>query len=112
MLWRREMMQEMGRWKPNEQILQLRYEEIIGNEPEVFNKVFEHYQFHARLISRGVELADRYSLRNARKYGIAHVRSGSTRQWASQFSTAHKAIFKELTGNLLTTLGYEEDSSW
>jgi hypothetical protein len=39
-------------------------------------------------------------------------RSGRTGGWVNHFSEEHKKLFKEITGDLLVRLGYEENNDW
>ena len=39
-------------------------------------------------------------------------RSGKTGGWKQHFTDEHKKLFKEVAGDLLVKLGYEQDNSW
>jgi hypothetical protein len=39
-------------------------------------------------------------------------RTGKVGSWRSQFSPENKALFKEIAGDLLVRLGYEQDNNW
>jgi hypothetical protein len=39
-------------------------------------------------------------------------RAGKTGEWRKHFSADHKNKFKEIAGDLLVRLGYEEDQGW
>jgi hypothetical protein len=113
LLWRQKFFQNMALWDAhNENIIELRYEEIIGNEAESFQRIFTHYQFHPQMVARGVALAEQLSLKNVKKKETGHVRKGSPRQWSTEFTPTVKQLFKELNGDLLITLGYEKDLAW
>ena len=59
MVFRRDAFEQMGRWNyHNPAVLELRYEQIIGNEAECFRQLFEHYRFHPRVRERGVEAGE------------------------------------------------------
>ena len=92
-------------------IIEFRYEEIIGNEREAFRKLFKHYEFPRSWIKTGMELAEKFSL-NTRAGRIKHVRSGKKAQWKTEFSPRMKELFKEQQGQLLIDLGYEKDFNW
>ena len=40
------------------------------------------------------------------------MRSGKTGGWVDHFSEGNKALFKEISGDMLERLGYEENSNW
>ena len=97
---------------------EFRYEDIISDEDAVFRRMFEHYGFHERAVERSVDIARQFSFqkRTGRELGDAqdnsHIRSGKLAQWTQEFSPAHKARFKELHGDTLIQLGYEQDLNW
>ena len=39
-------------------------------------------------------------------------RSGKTGEWKKHFTEEHKKLFKEVAGDLLVRLGYEENNGW
>ncbi len=95
----------------NPDFIEIRYEEIIGNEKETFARIFRHYGFPRSWIRTGVDFADRLSLGN-NSGNIKHVRSGKIAQWKKAFSPLMKDIFKEHQGDLLIHLGYETGFDW
>ena len=95
----------------NPDFIELRYEEIIGNEKETFARIFRHYEFPRSWIRTGTNFADLFSL--GRKEGnIKHVRSGKIAQWKEVFTPRMKDLFKEYQGDLLIHLDYETGFDW
>jgi hypothetical protein len=39
-------------------------------------------------------------------------RSGKTGGWKQHFTDEHKSLFKDVAGDLLVKLGYEENNDW
>jgi len=39
-------------------------------------------------------------------------RAGKTGEWKKYFKPEHKALFKEVSGDLLVRLGYEKNNDW
>jgi len=110
---------QMGEWDyDNAAFFEFRYEDIIMDEKAVFAALFRHYGFNDAAVARCVHLSEQFSFRNRVKRDIgrvnerSHLRSGKPGQWREHFSAAHKARFKELTGDLLVRLGYETDTRW
>jgi len=93
------------------QMLELRYEEIVGDEKACFTRLFRHYGFPRSWVRFGADLAERLSLQQ-RGIRSGHVRSGRTAQWREEFTPRMKEIFKEYRGELLIQLGYEKDHRW
>jgi hypothetical protein len=113
MLWRQPHFRQMQVWAPpNKNVLELRYEDIIGNEPEMFQRAFAHYGFHPQLSARGVALAEEYSLKNQTTRPAHHIRKGTRAQWRDEFTPLVKQLFKQEWNPLLLQLGYAHDADW
>jgi hypothetical protein len=105
-------LEAMERWpygRPN--TLELRYENVIGNEVESFDRLTDFLG-----CSRSQkELALRYAeARSAKNMATTsrHIRNPSAGQWQEVFTPAVKACFKERYSNLLVKLGYESSLDW
>lgn len=96
----------------NPSVLELRYEEIVGDEETAFGRLFDHYGFHRRLRKRGVKVARALSLENQAKADRTHVRCGQSRQWTRHFTPTLKDAFKQRHGDLLIRLRYEQNLGW
>ncbi len=112
LIWRQFGFTAMLSWKPNPYIIEFKYETIVGNEVESFRKIFEHYEFHPKLVKRGLTLVDAFSLKNIVKGENRHARKGTSGQWKSEFTPRVTEAFKNLNGNLLIHLEYEKDNHW
>jgi hypothetical protein len=113
MVSRERTFNQMRRWNfDNPKILEMRYEEIVGNEEAACARLFDHYGFGADLRARGLELARQFGLNNLAKREGSHVRSGAPDQWRTHFTPAVKELFKQAHGDLLIRLGYERDYDW
>lgn len=115
----REDLQDMLRWDYDDPaFLELRYEDVIADEAAHFEALFEHYGFHEDAVEAGLEVAAYYSFQNVSGRGFgdieeqSHLRSGRTSQWEDHFDPELKERFKELAGDALVHLGYEEDNNW
>jgi hypothetical protein len=100
------------------EFLELRYEDVIADEAQWFERLFRHFGFDADAIALGLAAAERLSLRTVAKrrqsgdWRAGHVRSGQPGDWRAHFTDEHTALFKECTGDLLVRLGYEQTTSW
>lgn len=115
--WRRFSFVHMMDWDYNHpMIMELRYEEIFGNEVPLFEKLFHHYGFDNKLVDIGLQFVERYSFENQKKYGNTgenkHLSTGESGQWKNYFFDELKEIFKERYQKLLENLAYEHDDSW
>jgi len=112
-IFRNDHFSNMQNWDfTNSNIIELKFEEIIGKEEECFERIFKHYGFHSKIIKRGKEIAEQYSLKNRNKCNTGHVRKGTPKQWPNEFSPFLKDLFKEVSGDLLILLDYEKDMNW
>jgi hypothetical protein len=110
---------EMGAWNyAQPEFLELKYEDFIADEAEHFARMFRHYGFKQAAVERGVDLALRFSFQKmaGRSIGAvqegSHLRSGKPGQWQEMFTPDHKALFRELNGDLLERLGYVSGNDW
>lgn len=103
---------KMHSWNyKDERILELKYEEVIINQEELFTILFKHYGFNKNAIHYGLEVVERNSLKNKSKKD-KHIRSGKPGEWKTYFKPEHKKLFKKNLGELLIELGYEKNFNW
>ena len=91
--------------------LEIRYEDLISSEADGFRNLFEHYGFAPVAVEKSVEIALGFSLGKV-KHKLSHIRSGQPNEWTKHFGDKHRALFKELTNDAATALGYEPNSDW
>lgn len=113
MLWRKPHFEQMQRWNfDNPNILELRYENIVGSERDAFAQLFAHYGFHPRLRDRGLEIVEGFSIKNQPQGKGTHLRSGESRQWEQEFTPLASQVFKQKYNNVLIHLGYAKNLNW
>ena len=113
LIWRSPHFEQMCRWDfSNPRIMEVRYEDVIGNEADIFRRLLEHYGFPPSVVARGVALAERKSIKHRRKREKSHVRSGAPKQWKKEFTPLLRMLFRESAGHLLLQLGYESSTEW
>jgi hypothetical protein len=113
MVSRYRTFEQMMRWDfNNPRVLELRYEDFIGNEVGSCARLFDHYGFAPRLRERGLALVEQLGLNNQAKKERSHVRSGDSGQWRTHFTPRINEVFKQQHGDLLIRLGYERDHDW
>lgn len=104
----RPLLLSMGIWDfNNPNIIELRYENIIGNEVDVFEQIFKHYGFDPEMIVVGKRIADRFSLKQRIGGEDKHIRSGKLSQWKEHFTPELKKRFDLLFPDLLEKTGYK-----
>lgn len=109
----------MVRWDYDQrEFLELRYEDVIADEAATFERVFGHYGLDESAAERGLAVVEAASFRNVagRQVGDvaerSHLRSGRPGEWREHLSAAHIERMKELAGDGLIALGYEQSLDW
>lgn len=99
-------------WLDVPEVLLLRYEDVLADQAGELGRIFDH------AVGRG------FRTQLSRDAAIARLaaaikpensptfRSGGSGGWKKHFSPTLKALFKEVTGDLLQRLGYEQDQNW
>jgi len=111
----RNTLKEMLSWDYRQAcFFEIRYEQLLDNEKDVFTSLFKHYGLNPAQIEVGLELVEKYSFKNAKKNSNSeiHLRSGKVNQWRLLFSKSHIESCKSLYGDGLIALGYEKDLNW
>jgi len=99
-------------WLEQAAVLSLRYEDLIQDAQAGLSAIFEHALKRGFIYSRD---------KAAALAGLAAViqpersptfRSGRTGGWREHFTEEHKILFKEVCGDLLVRLGYEQNQNW
>lgn len=110
---------DMALWDYNNpRFFEIKYENLIQDEQAIFRNLFKHYGFTDDAIDIALNIAERFSFKNITKRSIgeksekSHLRSGKPGEWRTIFTDEHKNSFKELTGDALIKMGYEQNNDW
>ena len=98
-------------WLDRPEVLTIHFEDLIHERAATLTRIMDH------LIARLPLPAPRERILDALETSInpsksPTFRSGKTGEWKKYFKEEHKKIFKEVAGDLLVKLGYEENSNW
>ena len=104
-------------WIHVEDILLLRYEDILGNEHTFFEQLIEYCQIDiSRERLHDIVYYNVFEAVTGRKRGEqdvnAHLRKGIAGDWRNYFTVRVKKEFKKQYGKLLIDTGYEKDLNW
>jgi hypothetical protein len=109
----------MASWDyANPDFLEIKYEDLMSNELQVFERLFKHYGFGKTAMPACLKIVKRHSFSAVARRPAGeevkgtHLRSGISGEWRTVLSEGHKDHFKHLTGDLLIRLGYETDANW
>ncbi|MEM9303181.1 MAG: sulfotransferase domain-containing protein [Pseudomonadota bacterium] len=110
---------EMRDWNYEDPaFIEVKYEDAMRDSERVFRRIFAHYGFDATAIDDAMEIVRElgFTRQSGRKPGDVlegnHLRSGKAGQWQEVFSATHRKRCKELMGQALIDLGYEDRLDW
>lgn len=99
-------------WLQQEHVMSIRFEDLIDNRDVTLDAMLDEVESTGYRIPtpRGKALR---ILAHAIQPGKSRTfRSGKTGGWRAHFTDEHKALFKEVAGDLLIRLGYEKNNDW
>lgn len=99
-------------WLERPEVLSLRFEDFITNRQECLEEVLDHAVRRGFLCAMDRPAALKILTDSIDPLRSPTFRSGKIGGWKSQFSPENKALFKEVAGDLLLRLGYEQDPGW
>lgn len=107
--FRKRHLESMMEWpEEDERVLTCRYEDILGNEGEAFEKVFSFFKQADWIVKKARKDAEQY--RAGGKEAVkGHARDPKTQQWRELFSPELNKKFVETYEPLLKRYGYPLD---
>jgi hypothetical protein len=104
--FRKNHFESMMQWPVDDPRIKLfRYEDIIGNELEVFGAIFSHYGLSWPERKLGLLLAHHLSAKK-RMHKTKHIRNPTTGQWKNHFTPKVERYFENKYGGILERYGY------
>jgi hypothetical protein len=98
-------------WLDQPAVLTVHFEDLIHDRPGTLNRILDRFLARVPLSAhRPLALEALESSINPQRSPT--FRSGKTGEWKKYFTDEHKQIFKEVAGDLLVRLGYEQDHHW
>ncbi len=105
--FRKRHYQSMTDWPEDDgRIILFRYEDIMGNEVDVFKKIFDFYELPWLERKFGAYFADRFSAKRQRGK-MRHIRDPKPNQWKQKFTPAVEQYFNDQYEGLLRRYGYD-----
>ena len=99
-------------WLGQKNVMCIRFEDLINNRDTTLNLMLDEVEKTGYKIPTPREKALSV-LVEAIQPGKSHTfRSGKTGGWKQYFTDEHKSLFKDVAGDLLVRLGYEENNGW
>jgi hypothetical protein len=108
----RQRYEGIFQWLGQNNVMCIRFEDLINNRDATLQSMLDEVEKTGYRIPTPREKALSV-LVEAIQPGKSHTfRSGKTGGWVKHFSEEHKSLFKEVAGDLLVKLGYEENNDW
>jgi hypothetical protein len=99
-------------WLSTPGVLGLRFEDMIENRRSKIEDLIDHLAiFDFRFSIDRSKVVDTL-VRSIDPARSPTFRTGTAGGWRKRFTPEHKALFKQVAGELLVELGYEEDLAW
>ncbi|GAB5523640.1 MAG: hypothetical protein Roseis2KO_15120 [Roseivirga sp.] len=107
MEFRKYHLESLRHWETGPKIRVWKYEDILGNEEQVFRELFDFYEVSAIEKWLGVQLAKRYAYSGTKSL-VKHIRNPVPGQWRGVFTEKVEEAFNRDYADLLDSLGYEK----
>jgi hypothetical protein len=99
-------------WLACPEVLSLRFEDFISHRSETLERILDHVQNRGLTVKLSRDESLRVMDESINPERSPTFRSGKIGKWRESFKDSHKSIFKEVAGDLLIQLGYEENNDW
>lgn len=99
-------------WLDYSQIKLIRFEDLIQDRRSQLKAIIDHACGHGFQLSSPEQAVLDILENHINPQKSPTFRSGKTGGWKVSFSPQHKQLFKEVSGDLLQRLGYEENDGW
>ena len=99
-------------WLTQPGVMCIRFENLVNLRDATLNAMLDEVEKTGYRIPMPREKALKILVEAIQPKKSHTFRSGKTGGWREYFTEEHKAIFKNVAGDLLVRLGYEEDSDW
>lgn len=98
-------------WLDQASVMKIHFEDLINDRAAMLNRMIDHFLARVPLQApQGLILESLESSINPNRSPT--FRSGKTGEWKKYFTQEHKKMFKDVAGDLLVKLGYENDNHW
>ena len=99
-------------WLELEQVLSIRFEDFIQNRESTLEKILDHALNRGFQILAPKQEAVAILVSFIQPDKSPTFRTGTVGRWRDVFSPEIKTIFKDVAGDLLIRLGYEQGFNW
>jgi hypothetical protein len=108
----RQRYEGVFQWLEQQNVMCIRFEDLINNRDTTLNSMLDEVEKTGYKIPVPREQALAILVEAIQPKKSHTFRSGKTGGWKNHFIEDHKALFKDVAGDLLVKLGYEENNDW
>ena len=108
----RERYAGVFKWLEQPAVMCIRFEDLIDQRDATLNAMLDQIEKTGYKIPTPREKSIEILVKAIQPKKSHTFRSGKTGGWREHFSDEHKALFKEVAGDLLVRLGYEKSNDW
>ncbi|HEY5730722.1 MAG TPA: hypothetical protein VIS72_11760 [Anaerolineales bacterium] len=99
-------------WLEQKNVMCIRFEDLINNRDATLTAMLDEVEKTGYKIGTPRERALAVLVEAIQPKKSHTFRSGKTGGWRNHFTDEHKSLFKDMAGDLLVRLGYEENNNW
>jgi hypothetical protein len=99
-------------WLEQKNVMCIRFEDLINNRDVTLNAMLDEVEKTGYKIPTPREEAIKIFVDAIQPKKSHTFRSGKTGGWREHFADEHKKLFKEVAGDLLVKLRYENTNDW
>ncbi len=99
-------------WLAEPRVMCIRFEDLINDRDRILLAMLDRIEKTGYRVPTPREKALEILIKAIDPKKSHTFRSGKTGGWKKHFTAAHKSLFKDVTGDLLIRLGYENDMDW
>lgn len=104
-------------WLDQSSVMKIHFEDLIHDRAGTLDRIINHFLARVPLQMLSPKGPDRSLILDSLEASISPgksptFRSGKTGEWEKYFTDEHKEIFKQVAGDLLIKLGFEQDRNW
>ncbi len=103
---------EVFQWLEQSQVMCIRFEDLVNERDDTLNAMLDEVEKTGYTIPTPREKALAILAEAIQPKKSHTFRSGKTGGWKEHFTEEHKALFKDVAGDLLVRLGYEGSEDW
>jgi len=99
-------------WLEQPHVMCIRFEDLINNQKPTLESMLDEVESIGYRIPTEREKAVSILAKAIQPRRSHTFRSGKTGDWREHFTEEHKNLFKDMAGDLLVKLGYEQNNDW